>query len=417
MPPGSSFVAPTVNYAPDAVVAAKPILPVQRKAVVASGGDNTKKQARTKEKNEAVEKALMTWYDDAQGLANRLSEEHGNKPEYYLRLMFTGGQSLQKSRGPNAYNAWTHNLAKEYNQDADGGETMNLVDLQREHADEYQSLSAAEKAELVRAFKDTRESRSMGLRVNPRGRKQDANSVFDKIETMIIGLKCRVGLDGFYCFFKNNSEYQMRPRWFFTSPQLNRYLSQTVKRWDVETIGGLGEAFSIAGCDLMTYLRTAKARSDWLKAEIRDKIAAMLAKITGNKNIVMQYKAYEKDIVIENGVELVGWTHDVFACPSSLPPALEPLQKLLQAIDDGQCHFKRLTASEVTARRKEFERKVAEGTVPARKERADKGQKRGKYRARKTVAPQEEEEQDDEGEGDGSKGRAQKRRRTDDETG
>lgn len=43
----------------------------------------------------------------------------------------------------------------------------------------------------------------------------------------------------------------MRPRWFFTSPQLNRYLSQTIKRWDVETIGGLGEAFSIAGCDLM----------------------------------------------------------------------------------------------------------------------------------------------------------------------
>ena len=43
----------------------------------------------------------------------------------------------------------------------------------------------------------------------------------------------------------------MRPRWYFTNPQLNRYLTGMIKRWDVENIGALGEAFSIAGCDLM----------------------------------------------------------------------------------------------------------------------------------------------------------------------
>ncbi len=126
----------------------------------------------------------------------------------------------------------------------------------------------------------------------------------------------------------------------------------------------------------------------------------------------MQYKTYEKDIVIEQGVELIGWTHDVFACPSSLPNALEPLQKLLHAIDDGACHFKRLSHSEIATRRKDYEAKAANGQLPARKERVDKGVKRGKYRARKKPVQQEEEE-DGEGGGEGS-GRARKRRRKDD---
>ncbi|RDX41769.1 hypothetical protein OH76DRAFT_1489212 [Lentinus brumalis] len=397
MPPATPFVAPTVSYAPTAVVAAKPIAPTKRKAVGASAQDRANTAARTKEKEEAVGKELETWYEGCVALSGRLSEMYGKKPEYYLRLMFSGGYSMQKARGPNAYNAWTHQLAMEHNQeDADSGDATNLVDLAREHADEYAALTATEKRQLVKSFEDERDSRAMGVRVNPRGCKQDANAVFEKIEKMITGLKCRVGIDGFYCFFKNNSEYQMRPRWFFTTPQLDRYLGQTIKRWDVEMIGGLGEAFSIAGCDIMSFLRTSRARCDWLKSEIRDKITIMLVKITGQKNIVMQYKTYDKDIVIERGVELVGWTHEVFTCPSSLPNALEPLQKLLQAIDDGQCHFKRLSHSEVAA-----------GEVAGRKERVDKGKRRGKYRPRKKPAAQQNE---DEEHGDGGEGSRPRKR-------
>ncbi len=151
--------------------------------------------------------------------------------------------------------------------DAEPGEAKKLLELQREHLDEYHELSAAQKRELIESFKEDRDSRKMGLRVNPRGRQADANSTFEKIENLVsgisvayssspehaqlVGLKCRIGVEGFYCFFKNNSEFQMLPRWFFTSPQLNRYLTGTIKRWDVETIGSMGEAFSIAGSDIM----------------------------------------------------------------------------------------------------------------------------------------------------------------------
>ncbi|TFK82408.1 hypothetical protein K466DRAFT_603716 [Polyporus arcularius HHB13444] len=173
---------------------------------------------------------------------------------------------------------------------------------------------------------------------------------------------------------------------------------------------GLASPIANPGATLV-FLRNARARTDWLKAEIHDKITVMLGKITGKKNIVMQYKSYEKDIVIDHGVELVGWTHEVFSCPSSLSPALEPLQKLLQVIDDGQCHFKRLRTDEVKARRQEYERKQAEGIVPTRKECADKGKKRGKYRPRKKVIEQDGDEEEDQEDS----ARARKRRRPDDD--
>ena len=50
---------------------------------------------------------------------------------------------------------------------------------------------------------------------------------------------------------RNNTEYHMDPRWFFTNCNMNRYLTGSIKRWDVENIGAKLEAFSIAGCDML----------------------------------------------------------------------------------------------------------------------------------------------------------------------
>ncbi|RDX44106.1 hypothetical protein OH76DRAFT_1487325 [Lentinus brumalis] len=411
----SAAVSTTVNYGPQAVVAAKPILPTQRRPPAASTGEQRARgHAWSKEKAENLEKDLSKWFDDAVEYSTALSLRYGNKPDFYLRRMFTGGASMLKGREPSAYNAWAHNLAKEAKENADPGESVNLMDLKRDRADEYYELTAAQKRDLVEGFKDVRDSRSMGLRVNPRGRAQDVNTVCTKIEDMFVGLKCRAGVEGFYCIFKNNSEIRLRPRWYFTSPQLNRYLTGTIKKWDVEKIGAMGEAFSIAGCDLMAFLRNGKARADWLKGEIRDKVNGMLAKITGNTKAVMQYKSYDKEIVCHYGIELVGWTHDVFACPSSLPTTLEPLKILLDAIDNGACHFRRLDTKDLAERRRVLEAKVAEGAVPARKERHDKGKRRGPYRPRKKASRDEDEdrEEDEEhGEEEEESGPRRKRRR------
>lgn len=88
----------------------------------------------------------------------------------------------------------------------------------------------------------------------------------------------------------------MKPRWYFTSPDLERYLEIAVrKKFEAKQVGALMEAYAVAGgsvackpvtpqcCTRMyTYglkpavLRTSKMKADWFKALIRDKVTELL---------------------------------------------------------------------------------------------------------------------------------------------
>ncbi|OCH84194.1 hypothetical protein OBBRIDRAFT_839892 [Obba rivulosa] len=157
----------------------------------------------------------------------------------------------------------------------------------------------------------------------------------------------------------------MPPQWFITTSELNRYLRGAIRKgWDPEHIRCLAEAFAVAGCDFTSFLHTSKAKADWIKGEIRDKINTMLVEITGNLKAIMNYVNYEKDIVLRYGIELQGWTHEKFVNPSDLSMSLPPLEKLHAAIKSGDCPYYN---------------KLEEGSVPQRKKRKDAGKPRGSH--------------------------------------
>ncbi|PIL26612.1 hypothetical protein GSI_11306 [Ganoderma sinense ZZ0214-1] len=312
-----------VTYGPAAIVAAKPILPKSRSTITLTEAQRAIMARSAADRNEQVESAIAEVYRFAESKAQYLSETCGHKSDYYLRLIFSGGVSLQKKRKPNAYNAWSHQLAKEKNGDADPGKATNLLDLQRQHREEYDKLTPQEKRDLCEALEEERDSRMFGIRVNQKGRAQDVMNTFRHIMEM-----CRCGIEAFIGLVRNNTEFELRPQWFFTSTPINRYLTGAIKKWDVEVIGSQFEAFSIAGCELFTFLRTVRDQAEWLKNEIRAKMNTLYADATGKKDTTMHYKDYEKVVVIDEGLTLEGWTHEVFACPSSLLTTIEPLKKL-----------------------------------------------------------------------------------------
>jgi hypothetical protein len=92
----------------------------------------------------------------------------------------------------------------------------------------------------------------------------------------------------------------------------------------------------------------------------------------------MQYVNYEEAIVQRYGVVLEGWTFDRFVNPSELSTALPPLQKLLDALNDGSCKFVKLTREQRKAREKAYLTKLASGEVQVRerKTRKDAGIRR-----------------------------------------
>ena len=134
--------------------------------------------------------------------------------------------------------------------------------------------------------------------------------------------------------------------------------------------------------------------------------------VTRDPNAQMQYKNFERDIVVEYGVDLVGWTHPSFKCPAKLSTSLPPLQTLLDALESGACRFVRLSKPERTRRRAEYQRKVASGDIITRKPRSDIGRRRGRAAKR----PRHAHDSDSEGDSGSSSsedeaGPAHKRRR------
>ncbi|KAI1783558.1 hypothetical protein LXA43DRAFT_1102405 [Ganoderma leucocontextum] len=389
-----------ITYGPPTVVAAKAIAPSKRSAVTLTEAQRAEQAQRTADRHDRIETATRQVYEFAEAKAKELSETCGKKEDYYLRLIFSGGEKLGKGRKVNPYNAWSHQLAKEKNGDADPGEATNLLDLQQEYREEYDKLTPAQKKELCALLTEERDSRTFGIRVNQKGRTQDVMNTFRRITAMLLALKCRCGVEAFVGLVRNNTEYDLRPQWFFTSPPINRYLTGAIKKWDVEVIGSQMEAFAIAGCEIFTYLRTNRDRADWLKNEIREKMNILYAEAVGQKGATMQYKNFEQAVIIGHGIDLVGWTHKTFSNPGSLPASIEPLRELRNALDSGACHFVRLSHAERERRRRAFEEQVAAGTTKVRKQRSDIGKKRGTYHHRSD--PDKEDEA----------GPSRKRRRT-----
>ena len=203
-PPASESSLPDVAFAPSLpqIVMPKPIEPTVRSGRKLTAEQREAMAARSRERNETISEALGDFYALAQGTAKDLSEKCGNKPHHYMRKLFTGGMSQQKSRKPNPYNAWQHQLAKEHNAsksrvmsqdpdshlmlpDAGPGNAASLLELVNEHRDEYDKLTRQEKRELVSALEEERSSRNQGVRLNQRGRVKDCMNTLRKIEQMV----------------------------------------------------------------------------------------------------------------------------------------------------------------------------------------------------------------------------------------
>lgn len=102
----------------------------------------------------------------------------------------------------------------------------------------------------------------------------------------------------------------------------------------------------------------------------------------------MQYVNYDELIIQKYGVKLQGWTFEKLINPSQLSTSLPTLRHLLDAINDGNCKFVKLSPLEVKSHRQELQQKQDDGTVPVK---TRKGKK-------KAASENDDEEEDDEDE-------------------
>ncbi|KAJ2981533.1 hypothetical protein NUW54_g10860 [Trametes sanguinea] len=284
-------------------IVARPIQPApRRQAPVLSSEQRSEIAAVRRLKQASVDEDIQGWYDDSVAFATTLATRFGRDSDYYLNMMFSGATKLRVGgrRKPNAYNAYLHHLAKE------GDDQIRADELSRRHSDEYRELTDEQKKQYLSELQETRDSQQYGMRLSERSRIHDVTQVCKDIEGMMLALQARVGIQGFYCIVRSTAAYQMRPHFFFTDRALDTFLRGAIRGFQPETIGSLAEAFSIAGLDYLSFLRTSGEKVAFLKSEIRELINQGLADITGVPDAAMSYVQYTRDVQIKYKVTLEG---------------------------------------------------------------------------------------------------------------
>ncbi|KAJ7757676.1 hypothetical protein B0H14DRAFT_3598809 [Mycena olivaceomarginata] len=326
----------------------------------------------------AIDAEVADFMTYATTKATALGKRFDKSTRYFLDMFFQGGAHLVNHQNKlNAFNAFKAEKAAERREEgAPGLKAQGLHDL---YKDEYDALTEEEKTALLDRFAETKDKVPKARRDTPRARIRDVSNTVRNIQMLMHGLSYRVGIEGLFCIVRNNPDFHMIPQWYFTSPELERYMPLAVRRkWDTAEVGCRLEAFAIAGCDTMNLLRSNKQKVDFLKSEIRDGVHSGLVTITGRPTIRMDYIYYKESIVLKYGIELIGWPLEHFVNPSDLSSSLPILTQVRDALKNGTCKWVKLSPADRKARKAAWDADVAAGKVVerARAPCCDTGQKR-----------------------------------------
>ena len=62
-------------------------------------------------------------------------------------------------------------------------------------------------------------------------------------------LKCRCGVEGFFCVTRNNKEYDFLMKWFFSDPDISTHLINAIDGWEPIPICIELETFGLSMCE------------------------------------------------------------------------------------------------------------------------------------------------------------------------
>ncbi|KAJ6476564.1 hypothetical protein DFH09DRAFT_952319 [Mycena vulgaris] len=237
--------------------------------------EKKEKQVARELKQDQIDNAVNEWLTYTYAKATELGERFDRTQHYFLDIFFQGGAHMvHHQEKVNAYNAFKSEKAAECREQ---GESKRVTELHQDYYEEYSLLTDEEKQAHVDRFKDVR-SREVKLRRDtPRGRIQDLANTVRNMSMLMVGLGHRIGIEGFFCIVRNNPDYNTKPKWFFTSPELEEYMQVACrKRWDTGEVGMRLEAFALAGSNVLNLLRTSKQKADFLKRQIRDLVKEKL---------------------------------------------------------------------------------------------------------------------------------------------
>jgi hypothetical protein len=176
--------------------------PGTKSAPLTAAQRKQKREAR-EETTQAIDADIDEWFTMTMTKAEELAEKYNKKPRYFTDRFFQGGARLVHGHRTTSWNAFLSKKTEEVNggksftqclieallivsdwvDDASG--STSLVDIIKDHRDEYEELSNEEKKEMVQEFTKEKESLKKLPHPTARGRVQDVLNVVRNIEQLV----------------------------------------------------------------------------------------------------------------------------------------------------------------------------------------------------------------------------------------
>ncbi|ESK82959.1 hypothetical protein Moror_11815 [Moniliophthora roreri MCA 2997] len=359
------------------------------------------RREKAEERREDIRKAMKEWFDEIDAKAEALAEEFGRKKWFFLDMLYQNGVKLSKPQAKtNSWNAWLHLKALELKEA--GEDTLSMEEMVQKYRHEYDDLDDEEKEELVTEFDELKadnDASSALVMPTARSRAQEIAKLISTVVDILMAGKRRCGIEAMVLFVRNHTQATLYPRWFFTHPAMSSYMRHATRNgWDQESVGAMMEAFAVVGCDPISkcyflsaeeiltifteLLKTAAARTNWYKAEIRDLCRDKLSKAIGQPVKSFPYDHFDKVITLPFGVVVENWPLPEFVNPSKMSSAHGPLIKLYEALDKDVVKFRKMEDDEWQEWVEQYRAEIDDGTrvEKPRNPRSDIGKTRGPYK-------------------------------------
>ncbi|KAF8178983.1 hypothetical protein K438DRAFT_1502698, partial [Mycena galopus ATCC 62051] len=223
------------------------------------------------------------------------------------------------------------------------------------------------KEKLINDLAEFKKLKATGARATNKAVAQDTSYILKRLAGEIDNLLEQAGMYGFAMFSKGHV-HDLTVPYFMQSGGAMAFFREVLRMDPANNTKLIKVLPGFTGLDTLASMRR----------EVTNMIKTGLVLACKRTKYTMNYECYIKVVVLGYGCALLGWPNSVnFTSPTNIS-TVDDMRTLRDALKDGTCRWKVLSAAEKDKWQQEYEEKVESGEIveQGRKVRGDKGEER-----------------------------------------
>ncbi|TFY83990.1 hypothetical protein EWM64_g23 [Hericium alpestre] len=302
-------------------------------------------------RDQALKDTLKMIWDNMTEACDAAAAEHGKSfEEIHQKVLLTGNILKQRHR-PALHNTFSYCWAQ-----VDNGTWED--DLMKEHIPAiiaeahqigYRELLEDKHQALVDCLQEHRDARDTGIVRQLQVQMHDACITVDQLNMEAVNLHMRGGVQYIILACRMQVHQMSAPAVFFSNSGL-KFMSQILGIQPGQ-LASCFDMFCVNSAGLQGVIRYTMAtrhldKKNAMKNMIMQLLHDQLFKLTGLKNLRLEWSCWDDKMTRVHGIVMVGWPLDKFMGPSKIKNGAG-YKLLLNAVTTGDCHLRMLSEIEL----------------------------------------------------------------------